>query len=297
MSRKKLNETANNERKQNHTRRLKNISIATKMEVLKKIKSGKKLVEIERSFNLHEASVRTIKRNQEKIKRSANGVCSLTATKISRCRDPLIHKTETLLHMWIPDQRKKGSSISSIVIQHKARSLFEQLKDAEQTESVADVKFSASKGWLESFKKRFNIRNVHLTGEAASADIVAALAFRAGFQKIGNDNNYSPRQIFNVNETELFWKRMPNRSFITETEKSCSGFKAHKDRLTLLVVANVNGDVKLKLLLVFRSENPRALKNAIKSELPVIWKSNPKAWVTRKIFFELFHSYIRPKPR
>jgi hypothetical protein len=33
-----------------------------------------------------------------------------------------------------------------------------------------------------------------------------------------------------------------------------------KDRLSLLLCSNVSGDFKIKLLLVYHSENPRALK-------------------------------------
>jgi hypothetical protein len=41
--------------------------------------------------------------------------------------------------------------------------------------------------------------------------------------------------------------------------------------------------------LIYNSENPRILKCYTKTELPVIWKSNKKAWITMKIFEEKDH--------
>jgi hypothetical protein len=35
--------------------------------------------------------------------------------------------------------------------------------------------------------------------------------------------------VFNIDETGLFWKRMPSRSYIAKEEKSMPGYKAAKD--------------------------------------------------------------------
>ena len=57
---------------------------------------------------------------------------------------------------------------------------------------------------------------------------------------------------------------------------------------------NVYGDTKLKPLLVYHSENPRALQNIAKGSLPVVWKSNPKVWVTQAVFQDwFFHHFIQ----
>ena len=89
-------------------------------------------------------------------------------------------------------------------------------------------------------------------------DMAAAWKFPEMLREIIDEGMYSPDQVFNVNETGLYWKRMPDRSYISKEEKLMPGYKAAKDRLTLFG-GNASGDMKLKPLLVYHSENSRAL--------------------------------------
>lgn len=89
---------------------------------------------------------------------------------------------------------------------------------------------------------------------------------------------------------------MPPRTYIGKEEKSMTGFKAAKERFALLLSANAEGDFKLKPLLVYRSEKPRAFKGNSKAFLPVIWKSNSKAWVNN-IFENWFNHRFVPSVR
>ena len=64
-----------------------------------------------------------------------------------------------------------------------------------------------------------------------------------------------------------------------------------KDRLTLLMCGNANGDFKVKPLLVYHLDNRRVFKrnNVMKSKLPVLWMANAEAWFTRQCFNEWLH--------
>ncbi|KAM6435888.1 tigger transposable element-derived protein 1-like [Liasis olivaceus] len=107
---------------------------------------------------------------------------------------------------------------------------------------------------------------------------------------------YVAQQVFNCDETGLFWKKMPNRTYITQEEKALPGHKPMKDRLSLLLCANASGDLKIKLLLVYHSQTPRAFRehNVNKARLPVMWRANVRAWVTRQLFMEWLHEVFTP---
>ncbi|GFV82375.1 tigger transposable element-derived protein 1 [Trichonephila clavipes] len=139
------------------------------------------------------------------------------------------------------------------------------MKQSEPSTSTSQAgkEFSASKGWLTGFLKRNALHNIKITGESATAYEGTAEIFPEELAKIIEDGDYSADQVFNADETGLYWKKMPNRTYIAKNEKTASGHKASKDRVTLLLCSNASGDRMLKPLLINKSLRPRALKDEI----------------------------------
>jgi hypothetical protein len=119
--------------------------------------------------------------------------------------------------------------------------------------------FKANHGWSDNFK-RTGIHSVVRHGERASSDTDAANDFVKEFGEFVETGGFVPQQVFNCDETGLFWKKTPNRTYITQEEKALARHKPMKARLTLLFCGNASGDCKLKPLLIYHSENPRAFK-------------------------------------
>ena len=108
------------------------------------------------------------------------------------------------------------------------------------------------------------------------------------------EGGYHPQQVFNMDETGLFWKKMPRRTYLMKTEKKAPGFKAYKDRFTLIMCGNAAGHM-LKPGLIYRSQNPRALKRKNKNTLPVYWMANKRAWITKALTTEWFLQSFIPQ--
>ena len=163
------------------------MTLTDKVKVLDELRAGKSYVAIGRMFSVNESNLRYIKKS-EKVIRDAVMASTASSAKIShQVRDKAVVKMENALFIWLEDSHKKGVPVDSNVIREKARVLYNRFKGdaaedagegpSSQTAEGATSTFAASKGWFERFKHRFSLRNVKMSGEAASADHTAAAAF------------------------------------------------------------------------------------------------------------------------
>ena len=71
--------------------------------------------------------------------------------------------------------------------------------------------FKASNGWLDNFKERHGIVFKSVQGEAAAVDLKNVDKWRQGIlSKLLAE--YSPENVFNIDETGLFWRLLPDKT-------------------------------------------------------------------------------------
>jgi hypothetical protein len=141
---------------------------------------------------------------------------------------------------------------------------------------------SFSNGWLEAFPSRESIRNRLHAGEDGSTPESANEAMVPTRQAL---EAYHPKDIFNCDETGLYWRRTPDRSLST---KNLPGKKQQKSRITALFCCNSDGSEKLKPWFIGTARSPRAFTAAHINinNLDLHWRHNTKAWMIGKIFEE-----------
>ena len=98
---------------------------------------------------------------------------------------------------------------------------------------------------------------------------------------------YEPQNIYNADETSLFYKSLSNHTMSFDSEQ-VHGSKLHqsKDRMSLLLYTNMNGSEKLNPVLIGKAACPTALKKhgVMFKDLGVEYFWNQKGWMTGSVF-------------
>ena len=144
--------------------------------------------------------------------------------------------------------RAKGIPVSGPFLQEKARKIAERLKVEY---------FKASNGWLEKFKLRHNINFKTISGESKSVDPEEVLDWLENVKHICE--GYEVKNIYNTDETGLLFRTLINKTLSFKGEQ-CRGGKNSKERLTVLLCCNADGDF-MKTLVIGKSKKSRCFKN------------------------------------
>lgn len=103
--------------------------------------------------------------------------------------------------------------------------------------------FKESLGWLQKFKARHGITGRTVCGESASVDVTSVEHWKKDvLPTIIKD--YALRDIYNTDETGLFFNLLPSKT-LAEKSDPCFGGKKSKQRITVLLTTNADGCDKL----------------------------------------------------
>lgn len=220
-------------------------------------------------FEISPTTLSTILKNKNKIEEARSS--SIAHGKFRKARFCEYADVDKAMIKWVTAARHKNIPLSGPIIREKA---------IEFAESLGHSDFIASVGWLDKFKRRHNIAGRVVCGESGDINI-----------QTRNDwiNNvlpniieqYDHNDIFNADETGLFYKCLPSRTLAFKNEK-CVGGKKSKDRITVMVGSNMTGTEKLKLLVIGKAKNPRCFKGL--QNLGVDYESNQKSWMTTDLY-------------
>jgi hypothetical protein len=190
---------------------------------------------------------------------------------LCRERPPKYPTIEQAVALWIDQATADNHTLSDHIVSAKAADFSRRL-------GIAD--FKGSNGWLDRFKKHYNIQQYTRCGEANSAPLDDLPQYRVELQDLlaGWDLN----NVYNCDETALYWRLEPSK---TLARRPLSGTKRSKDRVTVLLACNATGTSKLVPVFIHKFKNPRCMQNIKKNDLPVHYYWNSSAWMQSSIFF------------
>ena len=247
------------------------ITIKRKLEIIDlvdKAPPGKKKKDIASEVGIPASTLSTILKNRDVLQASH----AFGSSKKKRNRDPSRSDVDAALFQWFTAARAQSVPISGEILKTKAEELAFELDPS--------ALWTCSSGWLSRWKTRHNITYKAVSGENAAVDQVICEDWKLSTLSPLLEQ-YDPNDIFNADETGLFWRLLPDKTHAVRGE-TCTGGKKSKERITLLVCANMTGTEKRPLLTIGKSKSPRCFQGI--KQLPTEYDANNSAWMTSQIF-------------
>ncbi|KAJ4426024.1 hypothetical protein ANN_27651 [Periplaneta americana] len=252
-------------------------SLKEKLRFLERIQNGEDAACVAREIGVTASAISKWKKHQTRIAK----LCSSTKdNKRQNLASPRVFKWDAELFTWFKQERDQGTPLSGPMIQEKAIDL--------NRLNGGDPGFVASIGWLSRWKRKFGIHQLVMSGDKLSCDRNAAEHYKSAFPNLVQTLDISAEQIYNCVETGLNYKILPSKTLAHKDETEASGCERNKHRVTLLACCNATATNKLPLMVIGKARNVNV------QDLPVFYRSQPKAWMNSRLFSEWFHEQFVP---
>lgn len=228
-------------------RNVKNFSLSDKLKIVNEFEIGKSRKTIISEFGVPESTFYRIIKERDSIKSK----CFEGHGNVKRQRKVEFPRLEKCLLDWLKQARDRNIPIHGPLLKGKAQDFASKI-------GIKD--FASSNGWLEGFKRRHDLSFKKVTGESKSVNLDVCNRWTEDLPTLLE--GYDPENIYNADETGLFFKCLPDKTF-TFREDDCHGGKQSRERLTLLHCANMTGTDKLPLLVIGKAKQPRCFKGTV----------------------------------
>lgn len=264
-----------------------NLSLHDRGEILKRLEAGQTVKFLMEKYNVSRKTIqRIIKRKDillEGVKSFKTTNTSLTVKKISNPQDSTLDKA---LFTWFLQRRSTGEPVSGTMLQEQSLQFSEKLERSSSN-------FKASNGWLDKFKKRHGIQQLSTQGDTLSADNLAIEEFAKSLAYFIQQNGYEFSEIYNADESGLYWKSFPNKNPRFLEERNTARSTNSNNRITAMFCANASGTHKIPLLIIGESGQPESLKNV--RNLPVKYIGQKNSWMDTSVFMEWYLELFIPE--
>nr|XP_037272721.1 tigger transposable element-derived protein 4-like [Rhipicephalus microplus] len=207
-------------------------------------RSGATKASIARDLNISESSLKTILPKKDSILlNAAKFGLNKNATKGGKYA-----AMEAAFVEWLRQARSSEIALDGAMLKEKAETVALRC-------GIDD--FKASNGWLDRFKKRSGVVYSRCCGESSSVSSDTVEKWTALLPE--SIRQYKPFNVFNADETGLFYNMQPEQT-LTFKEESCHGGKRSKERLTVLLCTNEDCSENLPALVIGKFAKPRCFK-------------------------------------
>ncbi|XP_029404952.2 jerky protein homolog-like [Bactrocera dorsalis] len=260
------------------------LNFVQKTEIIAKIDKGVSGKQLAFDYGVCEATITKIKKKRfEILEAVSNSYGDLNRKTLHK---PEFIELEQKIYDWFLMQRQRNCNVNGAMLKSIAKTEFARLYPQKQ--------FSASDGWLTNFKKRYGIRNLKICGEILSSDTAEITPFIHKLRTTMDEMGITEAQLYNADESGLFYRMLPDRTFVAATEKTAPGRKILKERITFMLCANADGSHKLKPMVIGKSANPRCFSGF---NNPLEYVNSKKAWMNSQLFSEWFHNSFTKQVR
>ena len=206
------------------------LTLDERVEVVKLLESGQSSRVIAAKLGVGRTQIQNVCKRKREIMEEYDSNSNPESKRVRRVTAN--DEINELCYKWFVDATSRQVNVSGPLLQQKALKIASELN----IES-----FKASNGWLEAFLKRHNIVFKTMSGERGTVDMTTVDSWKERLPTVCE--GYSPSDIFNMDETGLFYRDTTKSTYFQKGD-TCAGGKRSKERITVALCASMTGKFK-----------------------------------------------------